>query len=189
MGAFEVAKQAGVTPQAVSNWVVRRPDFPAPLAQLASGPVWDASAIRSWLAKSGVTVTKRTEHKMASNFQKGVEYTLDEVRAVLGGDPMSYLPQAGGRIVYGKFTTKMNPSSPYEVLVGDPPQVQRKAELLAQQRGVLPVFMKEGPNRWRFHGPMEFVDYAKDPSFVEAKARAAGREGQVAGLLVFRDHV
>lgn len=125
---------------------------------------------------------------MASNFHKGAEYTLDEVRAVLGGDPMSYLPQAGGRIVYGKFTRKMNPSSPYEVLVGDPPKVQRKAELLAQQRGVLPVFMKEGPNRWRFHGPMEFVEYVTEASIVEAKARTAGREGQVVGLLVFRDH-
>jgi hypothetical protein len=75
------------------------------------------------------------------------------------------------------------------VLVGDPPKVQRKAQLLAQQRGVLPVFMKEGPGRWRFHGAMEFVEYVTDMKVVERKAAASGRTGEVVGVLVLRDHV
>ena len=36
MGLYEIAQTAGVTPQAVSNWVARKPDFPEPLAQLAT---------------------------------------------------------------------------------------------------------------------------------------------------------
>ncbi|MBL0298492.1 MAG: hypothetical protein IPQ21_15235 [Betaproteobacteria bacterium] len=120
------------------------------------------------------------------DFVVGQEYTMKVVQAVLGGDTMSYLPQVGGRIVFGRFTTDMNPEAPAKVLVGDRPQVKRKAELLARQGGVLPVFMKVEPGRWRYHGPMEFVEYVTDMAVVEPKAAKAGRSGEVIGMLVFR---
>jgi len=120
------------------------------------------------------------------DFVVGQEYTMKVVQAVLGGDTMSYLPQVGGRIVFGRFTTDMNPEAPEKVLVGDRPQVKRKAELLARQGGVLPVFMKIEPGRWRYHGLMEFVEYVTDMAVVEPKAAKAGRSGEVIGMLVFR---
>jgi hypothetical protein len=49
MGLYEIAQVAGVTPQAVSNWVARKLTFPKPLAVLASGAVWDGGVIRAWL--------------------------------------------------------------------------------------------------------------------------------------------
>lgn len=99
---------------------------------------------------------------------------------------MSYLPQKGSRIVCGRFTSEMNPEAPERVLVGNPPKVQRKAELLAAQGGVLPIFMKIAPGRWEFQGPMEFVAYITDMAVVGPKAAKAGRAGEVVGMLEFR---
>ena len=186
LGTFEVAQLAGVTAQAISNWMVRRPEFPAPLAQLASGPVWDGAVMRRWLRDNGLLRTDSEKGNDMSDFAKGHEYTMAQIRAVLGGETMSYLPQRGSRIVCGRFTTEMNPEAPEKVLVGNPPRVQRKAELLAQQGGVLPIFVKMGPGRWRFEGPMELVEYITDMASVEPKAAAAGRAGEVVGILVFR---
>jgi hypothetical protein len=127
----------------------------------------------------GVAMTK-------SEFVVGEEYPLALIQEAFGGDNMSYLPETGGRIVCGRFTTDMNPKAPERVLVGDRPRVKRKAELLAQQGGTLPVFMKEGPNRWRYHGLMRFVEYVTDSRVVEPEAQAAGRAGEIAGVLVLR---
>ncbi|MDR3406884.1 MAG: Z1 domain-containing protein [Methylovirgula sp.] len=50
IGVFEIAEMAGVTASAVANWRKRFPDFPAPLAELKSGPVFAESQIKKWLA-------------------------------------------------------------------------------------------------------------------------------------------
>ena len=186
MGTYEVAQLAGVTAQAVSNWMARRPDFPEPLAHLASGPVWDGSLMRQWLRNNGLIANMKGGTFDMGEFVKGREYSLNEIRAVLGGETMSYLPQKGSRIVCGRFTSEMNPEAPARVLVGNPPKVQRKAELLATQGGVLPIFMKIAPGRWEFQGQMEFVAYITDMAVVEPKAAKAGRAGEVVGMLEFR---
>lgn len=48
-GLSEVAEIAGVSRQAVVNWRARFSDFPAPTAELASGPVWVREDIEKWL--------------------------------------------------------------------------------------------------------------------------------------------
>jgi hypothetical protein len=118
------------------------------------------------------------------DFVVGQEYPLAAIQTAFGGDNMSYLPESGGRIVCGRFTRDMNPLAPERVLVGDRPQVRRKAELLARQGGALPVFIKIRPNRWRYHGLMRVVEYVTDSSVFEHEARVANRQGEVAGVLV-----
>jgi chromosome partitioning protein len=49
VGLAEIAQIAGVTPAAVSNWRARFADFPAPVASLRSGPVFDLIPVRRWL--------------------------------------------------------------------------------------------------------------------------------------------
>ena len=186
VGTYEVAQLAGVTAQAVSNWMARRPDFPEPLAHLASGPVWDGPLMRRWLRNNGLIADMKGGTFDMGEFVKGHEYSLNEIRAVLGGETMSYLPQKGSRIVCGRFTKEMNPEAPERVLVGNPPKVQRKANLMAAQGGVLPIFMKSAPGRWEFQGPMEFVAYITDMAVVGPKAAKAGRAGEVVGMLEFR---
>lgn len=51
---FEIAEMARVTPSAVANWRKRHSDFPAPVAELRSGPVFRVTQIRSWLRKRRV---------------------------------------------------------------------------------------------------------------------------------------
>ncbi len=187
MGLYEIAAVAGVTPQAVSNWMTRKPDFPQPLVTLASGPVWDGSVVRTWLGSERSMSSKSTREKAMKKFVVGNEYTLDDIVTALGGDTMSYLPQLKGRIVGGRFTADMNPNAPYKILVGDRPQVRRKAETLAAQEGTIPVFLKEAPNRWRYHGIMRFVSYETDPQVVQATPGVDQREERVAGVLTFED--
>lgn len=49
VGLAEIAELAGVSAAAVSNWRSRFPDFPAPVATLRAGPVFDQGQVRRWL--------------------------------------------------------------------------------------------------------------------------------------------
>ncbi|MBR9826679.1 MAG: hypothetical protein GYB36_12910 [Alphaproteobacteria bacterium] len=52
VGINEIADMAGVTRQAVTNWRSRTADFPQPIADLASGPVFRRAQIRAWLLRN-----------------------------------------------------------------------------------------------------------------------------------------
>lgn len=52
VGINEIATMAGVSTQAVANWRVRSSDFPQPLKELASGPVFRRTQIRAWLMRN-----------------------------------------------------------------------------------------------------------------------------------------
>lgn len=54
VGLFEIAKMAGVTAAAVSNWRTRHRDFPQAVTELRSGPVFQLSQVRKWLKKRRV---------------------------------------------------------------------------------------------------------------------------------------
>jgi chromosome partitioning protein len=76
IGVYEIAQLAHVSPPAVANWRKRSPDFPKPVADLKSGPVFDRSEIRAWL--------KRKDKKMATviasiNLKGGVGKTTTTV--------------------------------------------------------------------------------------------------------------
>jgi len=188
VGIYEIAQLAGVSPQAISNWLVRKQDFPKPMASLASGPVWDAQIIKTWLKPQTVSTTTIEQDQPMTKFITGHEYTLKEIHAIVGGDMMSYLAQREGRIVAGKFKKgDMNPNAPYQVLVGNLPRVKQKAELLAAQSGSIPVFLKEGTNRWRFHGDMVAVQYKTEQAAIEVTPGSEDRSEGVAGVLVLRD--
>jgi predicted DNA-binding transcriptional regulator AlpA len=177
MGLQEIGQLAGVTPQAVANWVQRKPDFPRPIATLASGSVWDGATIREWLAPNRAVRT---------SFVPGRIYTLGQIAAAFGGETQSYLPQRDGCITCGRFTIGMNPDLPYEVLVGDLPRVRRKAELLANQEEAIPVFLKQGADRWLFHGRMRCAGYVTDRNLIRDRELASGRTG-LAGVLRLAD--
>ena len=65
LGINEIATLAGVSSQAVTNWRARATDFPKPISNLASGPVFRRSQIRAWLI--------RNNRKLAS-FEGGSSY-------------------------------------------------------------------------------------------------------------------
>lgn len=126
VGLHEVAQLAGVSRQAVSNWMVRRKDFPVPLANLASGPVWKTEIITGWLSRAMPTSGQTESGGDMKSFIVGYEYSMRDIHEVIGGDTMSYLPQSGGRIVGGRFKKgEMNPNAPYQIIVGDLPHSTR----------------------------------------------------------------
>lgn len=51
VGIAEIAKMAGVSRSAVTNWRVRDRRFPAPVADLASGPVFNRERVATYLKK------------------------------------------------------------------------------------------------------------------------------------------
>ena len=51
VGLYEIAELAGVSRQAVANWRSRFPEFPSPVAELKSGPVFHREQVRKWLHK------------------------------------------------------------------------------------------------------------------------------------------
>ena len=188
VGLYEVSELLGMSRQAVANWIVRKRDFPQPLANLKSGPVWDAKTILDWLEKNTVISNETETRTEMSNFTKDQYYTMREIHAVVGGDTVSYLPQSGDRIVAGRFHCgEMNPFAPYKILVGDLRQVRRKAELLAKQGGCIPVFIKEASNRWRYHGLMRVMSYVTDPNTIASAEGVKDRAEGVAGILNFED--
>jgi hypothetical protein len=65
VGINEIAAMSGVSSQAVTNWRARSADFPLPLSELASGPVFRKSQIRAWLKRNN---RKLSEMKGGSTF-------------------------------------------------------------------------------------------------------------------------
>jgi hypothetical protein len=51
IGVYEIAEMANVSPSAVANWRKRFADFPTPLAELKSGPVFGEGQVKLWLAR------------------------------------------------------------------------------------------------------------------------------------------
>lgn len=49
VGIAEIAAMAGVSRQAVANWRTRYDDFPRPLQNLQSGPVWERETAEAWV--------------------------------------------------------------------------------------------------------------------------------------------
>jgi hypothetical protein len=75
LGLQEIADLAGVSSSAVANWRRRFPGFPPPIAELKSGPVFDAGPVRTWLARRG-----SPEFEAATRF-------YDRLAATRGDDP------------------------------------------------------------------------------------------------------
>lgn len=50
VGISEIALLLGVTPQRAGQIARDHVDFPAPVATLAAGRVWDADAVKAWIA-------------------------------------------------------------------------------------------------------------------------------------------
>ena len=75
IGLYEIASLAEVTPSAVANWRKRFPDFPTPIADLKSGPVFQGGQVKAWLAK-----------RQGKELQVASQY-YDQLAAHRGDDP------------------------------------------------------------------------------------------------------
>lgn len=65
----EVAARAGRSTNTIQSWRRRHPDFPAPVAQLASGPVWTWPSVAEWIA---VRARPRRAQQVLPAFESGL---------------------------------------------------------------------------------------------------------------------
>lgn len=79
VGINEIAEMAGVSRQAVANWRARMGDFPLAVVDLASGPVFKRSHIRSWLKKNKRRGKFMTHVISTINLKGGVAKTTTTV--------------------------------------------------------------------------------------------------------------
>lgn len=52
VGVAEIAELLGVTRQRVHQ-LMRSPDFPAPVAELSAGRIWNLDEVESWARQTG----------------------------------------------------------------------------------------------------------------------------------------
>jgi|GEM_PF-1494299 len=69
-----------------------------------------------------------------------------------GGSKQSYLPERKGRVLCGCFVPMLNAKAPYEIDVGDGPNILGSARRLAKGRYPIPVFLKRKSNEWEYVG-------------------------------------
>lgn len=79
VGINEIALMANVSKQAVANWRVRALDFPRPVVELASGPVFRQSQIRAWLRRTKRKGKSMTHIISTINLKGGVAKTTTTV--------------------------------------------------------------------------------------------------------------
>jgi chromosome partitioning protein len=79
VGINEIAEMAGVSRQAVANWRVRSREFPRPIRELASGPLFRRSHVRAWLRRNNRR-NKPMAHVISTiNLKGGVAKTTTTV--------------------------------------------------------------------------------------------------------------
>ena len=86
LGLFEIAALAGVSPPAVANWRARDLNFPRPVAELKSGPVFRRIEIAAWLTKRRETWTDMAQNSVRVGlrlleFECGIASNIDDANS------------------------------------------------------------------------------------------------------------
>lgn len=77
LGLSEAAEIFGVSRQVISNWRARYHDFPKPVAELKSGPVWHLEDIEKWGTQNKIPFhVENLEIKPESKEEKNMESTI-----------------------------------------------------------------------------------------------------------------
>ena len=116
-------------------------------------------------------------------FDLGVGYTRTEIHAAVGGGVQDYLPHVAGRVVAGCFNPQLNPDAPDVVLPGFGPEIERWAEVFAQQGFAVPCFLKRATNSWEYVGDFRVRQLSRDAADVARWAAIAERDGDVSMVL------
>jgi chromosome partitioning protein len=85
LGLSEVATLLGVSRQAIGNWRQRRENFPTPVADLKSGPIWRRAEIEEWATGAGIGVPNASkDDEAADEIGIGVTVALINMKGGVG---------------------------------------------------------------------------------------------------------
>ncbi len=127
VGIYEIAEMAGVSRQAVVNWRSRFTDFPQPVADLRSGPVFRSPDVRRWLRQHHRRGTVAAHVIATINLKGGVGKTTTAVNVGAALAEMGYRVLVVDLDPQGNATTGLgvNPrnldTSIYDVIMRDTP--------------------------------------------------------------------
>lgn len=107
----EIARLAGVTRAAVSNWRRRYDDFPAPAGGGVNSPLFDLADVQAWLDKQrkGQDVSEEVQLWQALRGIHGEDVIVglaDVARLLAGGEMPSGLPAEAVRLARGLAETR-----------------------------------------------------------------------------------
>ncbi len=114
----DIARLAGVTRAAVSNWRRRYEDFPAPAGGSANSPLYALAEVQAWLAKQrkGQEVSPEVElwQTMRAAYGEQMQTGLAEVAGLLAGEDAPEPPDD----VAGRVRELSRTASPADVVTG-----------------------------------------------------------------------
>lgn len=85
VGSSEVAEMLGVSKQTLVNWRNRYTEFPDPVAELKSGPVWEREVIEGWAATAGIQVaTKKRKQQSLTKRRDAVVVAVVNMKGGVG---------------------------------------------------------------------------------------------------------
>ncbi|MFJ9185227.1 N-6 DNA methylase [Streptomyces anulatus] len=118
--AAEIARFAGVTRAAVSNWRRRRPDFPAPVGGSSTSPLFSLAEVRQWLAgqREGREASEevRLWQALRDTYGEEMARALAAVGEYLRGDVEELSDQVARETVDGLVADRM-PAEVMDALV------------------------------------------------------------------------
>jgi hypothetical protein len=119
-------------------------------------------------------------------FRPGVPYTRSDIKAQVGGELQTYLPQKDHCILAGCFSLELNPAAPEKVYAGNAAKVVAKAELLSRQpENSFPVFLKEklSSKHYFFVGNYKCRDISNSPADIAAAEKESQRPGKLSYVI------
>jgi|GEM_PF-3165287 len=116
----------------------------------------------------------------------GKTYTHDVVCEYTAGG-RSYIRTFGNEVKGFAISADMNPFAPDILTVGDKESVVKITNLLRQQIGVYPLFIKLGANRWIYKGLFRAKSF--DSSLVAKKAYSGLRDPRSLYCIIFMERV
>ena len=84
--------------------------------------------------------------------KKNKSYTIPQIIKIFGGSAQPSMPFVNDKVPYCKFDPKINPEFPDNAWIELGPMRKKGAEFLIQCGYKIPVFKKEGTNKWKFMG-------------------------------------
>lgn len=91
--------------------------------------------------------------------------TKEVAERTAGGD--SYVRTKEGKVMGLAITKKKNPKSPSIITVSKGPFIVKNAELLADTKTPVPVYLKLGTNQWLYKGKYRVSNYSLERVDIE----------------------
>jgi hypothetical protein len=116
----------------------------------------------------------KTQETAKTEPEIGNLYSWEEVRK--SGGEETFLAKRGNKIVCATLDGIKNPDAPEVMVVGHKAKNRKRAEEFCNQKGLLPIFIKEATNQWRYCGKYEFERYTDEPSEIQKYQNEANRD-------------